>query len=166
MSAAGNYLDRNPAGTKRAFSHEALMDAMMLNPRIDNKELAQIFGYSAAWIGTIVNSDAFRVALHRRKSEIIDPTLVATLEDHYRNMAIRSVQVITQKLNAPAEAVSDDLALRAAALGATMFKQTAPAPAAVPESSIDKLADRLIALQQGFRGTTLVEPQVIDVTPA
>lgn len=163
---AGNYLDKNPPGTKRAFSHEALMDAMMLNPRIDNKELAQIFGYSAAWIGTIVNSDAFRVALHRRKSEIIDPTLVATLEDHYRNMAIRSVQVITQKLNAPAEAVSDDLALRAAALGATMFKQTAPVPTAVPESSIDKLADRLIALQQGFRGTSLVEAQVIDATPA
>ena len=161
-----NIIDATAETTRRRFTNEALAEALILDPRLTGKALSHMFGMSEAWISVIRNSDAFRVVLERRKGELVDPTLVATLEDRYRAMAARSVEVLYEKLSAPAIAISDDLALRAATLGAQMFKQVAPAPAVTPESSIDKLADRLIALQQGMRNTTLQRTEVIDATPA
>jgi len=161
-----NILDATAGTTRRRFSHEALAEALLLDPNLSGRQLSQLFGLTESWISIIRNSDAFRATLERRKGELIDPTLVATLEDRYRAMANRSVEVLIEKMSAPSVAISDDLALRAAALGAQMFKAAAPAPVSTPESSIDKLADRLIALQQGLRNTTLQRTEVIDATPA
>ena len=137
---------------KCEFSHSAVIDALVVNPRLRLKDLAQMFGYSEGW--------------RQRKIEVLDPTMLATLEDHYKALAMRSVAILQEKLKGPAEGISDDLALKAAALGASMFKPTMAAPPAPVESSIDRLADRLIALQQGFRGTTLTTGETVDVTPA
>lgn len=151
--------------TKTNFSHKALADALIANPRISNAELSKQFGYTPSWLSLVMNSDAFKVYLEERKVEVIDPILRLTVEDRYRAMACRSVEVLMEKLQAPAITISDELALKAAALGATVFKGAAPAPTAPPESSIDRLADRLVALQQGMQGITLRRADVIDASP-
>ncbi len=151
---------------KCEFSHSAVIDALVVNPRLRLKDLSQMFGYSEGWLSVVLSSDTFRVALRQRKIEVLDPTMLATLEDHYKALAMRSVAILQEKLKGPAEGISDELALKAADLGASMFKPTIAAPPAPVESSIDRLADRLIALQQGFRGTTLTTGETVDVTPA
>lgn len=148
------------------FTHRALIDAMIANPRLTTNELAKMFDYTPSWVSIVINSDAFRVSLEERKAEVVDPVLRVTVEDRYRALASRSVEVLMEKLQAPAMVISDELALKAAALGATVFKGATPAPAAPPESSIDKLADRLVALQQGLQGVTLRRTDVIDASPA
>jgi len=152
--------------TKTNFSHRALADAIISNPRATHLELSKLFGYSPTWISTVTNSDAFRVYLEERKAEIVDPVMRLTIEDRYRAMACRSVEVLMEKLHAPASVISDELALKAAALGATVLKTAAPVPVAPPESSIDRLADRLVALQQGMQGVTFRRTDVIDASPA
>lgn len=162
MAAPSNQVDRTHDGDgKSSFSYEQLADTLILNPRISGKELSKLFGYTETWISIVMNSDAFRVVMQRRKGDLVDPILRASIEDHYKALAARSCHVLMEKLSAPVQVISDDLALRAAALGAQMFKAAAPVPQA-PESSIDKLADRLIALQQGMRGTTLRTAEVIE----
>lgn len=162
MAAPSNQVDRTHDGDgKSSFSYEQLADMLILNPRISGKELSKLFGYTETWISIVMNSDAFRVVMQRRKGDLVDPILRASIEDHYKALAARSCHVLMEKLSAPVQVISDDLALRAAALGAQMFKAAAPVPQA-PESSIDKLADRLIALQQGMRGTTLRTAEVIE----
>lgn len=162
MAAPSNQVDRTHDGDgKSSFSYEQLADTLILNPRISGKELSKLFGYTETWISIVMNSDAFRVVMQRRKGDLVDPILRASIEDHYKALAARSCHVLMEKLSAPVQVISDDLALRAAALGAQMFKAAAPVPQA-PESSIDKLADRLIALQQGMRGTTLRTTEVIE----
>jgi hypothetical protein len=160
-----NQVDNGSNLTRKRFTHEALAEALLLDPMLSGKELSRMFGMTETWISIIRNSDAFRATLERRKGELVDPTLIATLDDRYRAMAARSVEVLIDKLSAPVNTISDDLALRAATLGATMFKTVAPPPVAPPESSIDKLADRLIALQQGFRNTTLQQTVTVDAVP-
>lgn len=157
-----NQVDRTHNGDgKASFSYEALADVLILNPRISGKELSKTFGYTESWISIVMNSDAFQVVMQRRKGDLVDPILRSTLEDHYRALAMKSCHVLMEKLSAPVSVVSDDLALKAASLGAQMFKTMAPV-AVAPESSIDKLADRLIALQRGLQGTTLRQSEVID----
>lgn len=160
-----NPVDNGVETNRKRFTLEALAEALVLDPRMSGRALSHMFGLTESWISIVRNSDAFRVILERRKGELVDPTLIATLDDRYRAMAARSVEVLFEKLSAPVSTISDDLALRAATLGATMFKAAAPQPVAPPESSIDKLADRLVALQQGFRNTTLQQTVTIEATP-
>lgn len=162
MATAENQVDRTHNGDgKASFSYENLADTLILNPRISGKELSSLFGYTESWLSIVMNSDAFKVVMQRRKGDLVDPILRATIEDHYKALAAKSCHVLMEKLNAPVHVIPDELALRAAALGAQMFKAAAPVPQA-PDSSIDKLADRLIALQQNMRGTTLRAPEVIE----
>ena len=157
-----NQVDRTHNGDgKSSFSYEKLADTLILNPRLSRKELSELFGYTESWISIVMHSDAFKVVMQRRKGDLVDPILRATIEDHYKALAAKSCHVLMEKLSAPVHVISDDLALRAAALGAQMFKAAPPVPQA-PESSIDKLADRLIALQQGLRGTTLRTPEIVE----
>lgn len=162
--SSSNQVDRTHNGDgKASFSYEKLADTLIINPRLSGKELSALFGYSETWLSIIIHSDAFKVVMQRRKGDLVDPILRASLEDHYKALAARSCHVLMDKLSAPVHVISDELALRAAALGAQMFK-AAPVLPQVPESSIDKLADRLIALQQGLRGTTLQTTEVIEGT--
>lgn len=162
--SSSNQVDRTHNGDgKASFSYEKLADTLIINPRLSGKELSALFGYSETWLSIIIHSDAFKVVMQRRKGDLVDPILRASLEDHYKALAARSCHVLMDKLSAPVHVISDELALRAAALGAQMFK-AAPVLPQVPESSIDKLADRLIALQQGLRGTTLQTIEVIEGT--
>lgn len=165
MATAGNQVDRTHNGDgKTSFSYEKLADTLILNPRLSLKELSALFDYTESWLSIVMNSDAFKVVMQRRKGAIVDPILQATLEDHYKALATRSCHVLIEKLSAPVHAIPDELALKAAALGAQMFKTATPVPQA-PESSIDKLADRLIALQQNMHGTTLRTVDIIEGSP-
>lgn len=160
-----------PPATLR-YSHDAMIDAILSNPRIRQGELAQIFGYTPSWVSTIMSSDAFKARLAMRRELLVDPTVRDAIEDRLMGSAEkaqalldRSLAVLQEKLEGPASAIPDNLALRAAEFGAKTLGlggNAPPAPPAPSANRLEELADRLIALQnRAVRGADVSDAKII-----
>ena len=135
-----------------SYTHDALIDLIIEQPGMDQNHLAAHFGYTASWISNILASDAFKARLAARREEIIDPEIRATVKERMEALLVRSVTVLMTKLEN--SQVSDNLALRAAELGAKSLGLGVAAPPAAPDTGVDRLAnlaERLITLQSRVR---------------
>lgn len=92
------------------YTHDALIDVIMAHPGITQRELAKQFGYSENWISIVMGSDAFQAALAKRRDDLLDPFVIATVEERFRGLANQSINVIAEKLETSRSA---DLALKA-----------------------------------------------------
>jgi hypothetical protein len=101
---SGNRLQRTH------YSHEAMIDVILANPTMTQRELAKQFSRSENWISVVMGSDAFQAALAKRRDDVMDPFLVATIEERFRGLATQSLQVIADKLET---SKNTDLALKA-----------------------------------------------------
>jgi len=90
-----------PGPKKLNYTHEDCIDAILANPSITQNELARRYGYTAAWISLIINSDAFQAALAKRRDEVISPELRATVEERFRALITESQRVLHEKLLQP-----------------------------------------------------------------
>ena len=136
--------------SKIRYSHQDMIDFILLNPAISQGEIAIRYGYTESWVSQVMSSDAFRAALAARREEFVDPVLVATLEERFRALTNRSLDRLMEKLNAPQ--VSDGVVLKAVELGAKAMGIGGNAPPAPPpQDQLARLADRLIALQTNVR---------------
>jgi hypothetical protein len=86
-----------------------MIDVIIAQPTITQNQLASQFGRTPGWISRIMGSDAFQAALAKRKEEIVDPFLTATVEERFRGLAIQSLDVLSEKLAATS---NTDLALK------------------------------------------------------
>jgi hypothetical protein len=154
------------------YTHDALVDQIIANPAASNAELGAVFGRTKEWVGMVKNSDLFREKVAERKGEIVDPALTASVEERFQMVARRSLEVLMDKLAQPVAAISDGLALEAAKLGAKglgiggFSNRPAPPPEAPQMDRIERLADRLTALN-GVRPqpiTDVVEMQQTTAT--
>lgn len=102
---------------KIGYSHEAMIDLIIQDPTVTSQELAQLFGYSPAWVSRILASDSFQARLASRKSALMDPLIARSLNDRLRAVAIRSMDVIEQKLAAEPSAAYAMEALELATQG-------------------------------------------------
>ena len=135
---------------KMRYSHEGMANLILENPWISQNQLAAHFGYSPGWISTIITSDAFQSLLATRRAELIDPELRLTLEERFRALTAQSLRILQDKLSRPADQVPDQLALRAAELGAKALGiggNAPPPPAPNPADYLPALAERLMRLQ-------------------
>ena len=80
------------------YSHDAMIDLLIANPAISQNELAANFGYTVPWVSRIMNSDAFQARLALRKEELLDPVIVASIEEKFRALASKSLDVVLDKL--------------------------------------------------------------------
>lgn len=92
------------------YTHEAMIDVVIAQPGIKQNELAKMFDRSVPWISRIIGSDAFQAALAKRREEITDPFLIATVEERMKGLALQSLDIISEKLDLSKNA---DLALKA-----------------------------------------------------
>ncbi len=92
------------------YTHDAMIDVILANPNIKQNELAKTFEKSVPWISRILGSDAFQAAMAKRKEELTDPFLIATIEERFRGLAFQSLDIITEKLDATKNV---DLAMKA-----------------------------------------------------
>lgn len=92
------------------YSHEAMIDVIIAEPTLTQRELAKRFDRSENWISIIMGSDAFQAALAKRRDDVTDPFLIATIEERFRGLATQSLQVLAEKLETTKSA---DLALKA-----------------------------------------------------
>jgi hypothetical protein len=147
-----------------SYTHKALIDLIIEHPEMLQNELAAHFGYTAGWISNILASDAFQAAMEARREEIIDPELKATIEERFRALVIRSTQVLMEKLNG--KQVSDNVALRAAELGAKALGiggHSVPKPPENSNDRLERLAERLISLQTRNR-EKVINGEVLQLT--
>ena len=135
---------------KLRYSHTDMIDFIIANPGTTQNHLAARYGYTAGWISNVMASDAWQSAMAARRSELVDPTLAATIDERFRGLTLRSVTRLMEKLEAPQ--VSDQVVLRAVELGAKAMGLGGHAPPAPPPTDhLAQLANRLIDLQSGVR---------------
>lgn len=133
---------------KVRYTHDAMIDIIIANPAISQGELSTTFGYSQGWVSIVVNSDAFKARLEQRKEELVDPTLRLTLNERFKALVTRSLDVLQEKLSRDPAQVPDNLALRAVELGSKALGLGGHAPPPPPPiDHLSTLAERLLALQ-------------------
>lgn len=96
---------------KVRYSHQAMVDMIVGNPWISQAELARNFGYTEGWVSQVIASDAFQAYLAQRKNELVDPAIRATIEERFKGLVARSIEILMRKLEN--NAVSDETALKA-----------------------------------------------------
>ena len=110
IASAKGY-EQTPNRLKRVhYSHEAMIDVILAEPTITQNQLAERFGHSVSWISIVMGSDAFQAALAKRRDDVTNPVLVATIEERFRGLATQSLQVLAEKLETTR---NPDLALKA-----------------------------------------------------
>jgi hypothetical protein len=98
---------------KVRYTHDAMIDMLIANPGIAQGALAKHFGFTQAWVSRIINSDAFQARLAERKKEIVDPSLVMSVDERLATLADRSLSILHEKLEMTQ---SPELAFKAAKL--------------------------------------------------
>jgi hypothetical protein len=145
-----------------------MVELMVEQPGWTNKKLAAHFGKGAGWFASVLASDSFQLELDKRRGEIANPSLTATMDERFRALALRSLDVLQDKLDS--KDVSDNIVLRAAEIGvkALGMGQVAPQVPAQQAGSVESLADRLIAAFEKQRGNVrkpiTVESDITDAT--
>jgi hypothetical protein len=135
---------------KIGYSHADMIDYIIANPGVSQGALAARYGYSQGWVCNVMASDAWQAAMAARRAEIVDPSLMATVDERFRGLTILSLQRLQEKLEAPQ--VSDQVVLRAVELGARALGVGGNAPPPPPAADhLAQLANRLIDLQSKVR---------------
>lgn len=80
------------------YSHDAMIDMIIANPRISQNQLAEYFHYSVGWVSRIFCSDAFQARLATRRGEIVIPGLLASFEERLKLLATKSIDLVMAKL--------------------------------------------------------------------
>ncbi len=113
---------------KTHYTHDAMIDVLIAEPSITQKELAERFQRSQNWISRIMGSDAFQGALSKRREELSDPFLIATIEERFRGLAMQSLDVISENLektrNSDIAMKALDISSKALGFGARTVGQT------------------------------------------
>jgi hypothetical protein len=144
-----------PSGAARGvakvrYTHDAMIDAIISNPAISQNQLASHFGYTAAWVSQIISSDAFQARLAERNAELVDPTIRKSVEDRFKSLVVRSLEILAEKLNRPADQIPDNLALRTAELSSRALgygaREMGPTLTVNVGDHLESLGDNLVRL--------------------
>jgi hypothetical protein len=100
---------------KVRYSHDAMIDVLLVNPTIKQNDLALIFDRTPTWISLVINSDAFQARLDERQREVIDPIIRNEVELRLKAAANASLDRILDKLTGPLP-VTDDFLIQSAKL--------------------------------------------------
>ena len=80
------------------YTHDAMIDLMIANPAVSQNQIAAHFGYSVPWVSRVMNSDAFLARLAVRKSDLVDPAIAFSIEEKFKALADKSLDVVLEKL--------------------------------------------------------------------
>jgi hypothetical protein len=83
------------------YTHEAMIDLILAEPTVSNKELAQIFEYSEAWISHIRCRDSFQSRIAERKSLLVDPAIRRSIEDRLAGVTTSAINRLQEVLDGP-----------------------------------------------------------------
>jgi hypothetical protein len=128
LAAEKGYDQSHSRIAKLRYSHDAMIDILVAEPQIKQNELAVRFGVTVAWVSRIIGSDAFQGALAKRREELTDPFLVATITERMQGVANQALDVISEKLeltkNVDVALKAIDITAKALGFGAKAHNQT------------------------------------------
>lgn len=84
---------------KVSYTHDGMIDLILANPAISQIALADHFGVSKQWVSRLLCSDAFQARLAVRKADLVDPSLMMGIEEKFKAMAHKSLDIIFEKLD-------------------------------------------------------------------
>lgn len=117
---------KKPTLGKVRYTHDAIIDEILLDPSISQNELSARFGFSIGWLSIVVNSSAFKERLAERKGELIDPIIRATIEEKAAAASNRALDRLIERLDGPAPGAIKTQDLVAIAKLSVAAKTTAP----------------------------------------
>ena len=101
-------------------------------------------------LAKILASDAFQAKLAERSEELVDPAIRATVEEQFKGLVLRSLDILREKLNKPAAAIPDNLAIRSLELASWALGYGAREPTVAVQVNVDnhleKMAENLVGL--------------------
>lgn len=154
-NAKGKVEARTQAIAKVSYNHVAMIDLIIANPGISQNAIADHFGLTPSWVSQVIVSDSFQSALAKRREEVIDPILQATVEENFKSLVARSLDILQQKLNRPALEIPDNLAIRAleissraAGYGIKDLNVAQPVTVVEVHNHLEQLGAGLVALLQ------------------
>ena len=121
------------------YNHEALIDVLIAEPTITYAEIAERFKRTRYWVSVVVGSDIFQAALAKRRDDVTDPFLVATIEERFKGLAEQSLEIIAEKLE---KTRNQDLALKALEISSKAFGFGARPGAQVQNNFVVQLPDK------------------------
>ena len=130
MSNFQNEARSSPPQTiaKVSYTHDAMIDMIVADPTVHQNDLARYFGFSPSWVSTVKNSDAFQARLAERRGELIDPVVVASIDERFRALADASLDLLLERVTHPALKPTDDFLIQTAKLSAGALGYGAKAP--------------------------------------
>lgn len=135
---------------KVRYTHDAMIDLIIANPAISQNELALHFGYSASWISQIIAADAFQSRLAERTKELVDPTIRISIDERFKGLVLRSLEILAEKLSKPTHQIPDQLALRTLEVSSRALGYGAKDNNTVVQNHVevhlDKLGQNLVTL--------------------
>lgn len=146
---------------KMRYTHDAMVDLIIAEPAISQNQLAAHFGYSPSWISQVIASDAFQSKLAERTKSLVDPTVRFSVEERFKGLVLRSLEIIAEKLNKPSHQIPDQLALRSLELASRAAGYGAKETVAVQvnvDNHLDELGKNLVTLLRKKK----VECDIID----
>lgn len=144
----------------RALGYEELITIILANPFDTQKALAARVGRTEQWLARIVASDAFQVRLAERVEKDVDPLHRAALsaafgkiEERAKATLSRCLDLIAQRLDRPAEEVSDQQIAKYAELSAKIAQVGADgqAPAVNLHLHLQQLGDNMVRILRSAR---------------
>jgi hypothetical protein len=156
---------------KVRYTHDAMIDLIIANPCISQNQLAQEFGYTASWVSQIISSDAFQSKLAERTKDLVDPTIRATVEERFKGLVLRSLEILREKLDRPSAMIPDQLALRtfelaSRAAGYGAKDQSAPSAPGDVHLHLESMGEQLtVLLQRKRREVAVIEGESMEVLP-
>lgn len=141
-----------------SYKHDQIIDFIIANPCVSQNEIARKFDYSVGWVSQMISSDAFQVRLAERSGDLIDPLLRRDRDAMFKSLIDRSWEVLSEKMAAPINTISDQLAVRVMELSSRAIGYGARDPATLviqQNNSIDvhleKMGDGLTKLLRKTR---------------
>ena len=131
------------------YSPELMVDLIINNPDYSSKQLGEIFGKPQSWVAQVLASASFQAALDPRRAEVLNPEYAMTLEERFRGLTIRSLNILQDKMEA-GKVLPDmtvlkiaELGIKALGMGQKAAEKAAPEEA--PKNSSEMVADRIMA---------------------
>jgi len=84
---------------KVRYTHDGIIDVILMDPAISQGELARQFGFTQTWMSIVVNSDSFKNRMAERKAELQDPIIRASMQEKADAAASRALDRLMERLD-------------------------------------------------------------------
>lgn len=115
--------------TRVTYLHESLADFILANPGASKKEMAAYVGKTPQWVGYVLSSDVFRQHLSRRRNEIVDPTILLSLQERWRALSAEAADILLETMvSTPSPAIALKVMEIAVKADANFINENSKAP--------------------------------------